>query len=69
MLSDTWELIAPDGDANGDLTTDAQDVSPFVDAILAQSTDGPDVCHGDFTGDSVVDNADIDGMVESILGE
>jgi hypothetical protein len=69
MVSDTWELIAPDGNLNADLTTDGLDVSPFVEALLAESTDGPDVCHGDFTGDSVVDDADIDGMVEALLGE
>lgn len=58
----------PTGDMNGAGGTNGEDVQPFVDALLANSTDPTDVCPGDFSGNLIVDPADVSGMVNALLG-
>ncbi|HWL94609.1 MAG TPA: hypothetical protein VNT79_13885 [Phycisphaerae bacterium] len=60
-------LTAGDGDMNASGFANGADVQLFVDAVLSQSTDPMDVCHGDFSGNRVVDVADVPGMVQTLL--
>lgn len=57
----------PDGNMNGDGSVDGGDLQDFTDAVVALSQDADDVCHGDFSFSSIVDPADIDGMVAVLL--
>lgn len=57
----------PDGDMNVDTTTNGRDVQPFVAALLAGSTLSGDLCHGDFSNNSVIDSADLGGFVAALL--
>lgn len=54
---------AASGDLNGDSVTNGEDIEAFVGAILGGSEDAADVCPGDFSGNHVVDLADVAGMV------
>ncbi|HPF38294.1 MAG TPA: hypothetical protein P5081_12015 [Phycisphaerae bacterium] len=62
-----FAMSAGDGDMNQDGAVDGDDVQPFATAVLGQSTDADDVCHGDFSLNGVVDPADIPGMVNVLL--
>jgi hypothetical protein len=59
---------SPTGDMNGAGGTNGEDLQPFVDALMAHSTDPAKVCPGDFSGNLVVDLADVPGMVDALLG-
>ncbi len=54
---------APNGDVNADGFANGADLQGFVNAILSQSREAADVCPADFSGNSVVDMADVPGMV------
>jgi hypothetical protein len=56
-----------DGDMNGVGGTDGEDLEVFVRAVLGPAT-AYEICHGDFTGDGVLDVADVPGMVAAALG-
>jgi hypothetical protein len=53
---------------NEDQQVDGQDISEFVDAVLASETRPPALCHGDFSVNGVVDSADVPGFVAVLLG-
>lgn len=57
----------PDGDMNVDSVRNGRDVGSFVIAALATSTSQADLCHGDFSGNSVIDAADVSGFVAAVL--
>lgn len=57
----------PDGDMNRDGDTDGLDIAPFVRAILDASIHPLDLAHGDFSGNGVIDLADVEDMVEVLL--
>jgi hypothetical protein len=57
-----------DGDMNGDGTADGADLQAFVDAAIAESTEPALVCPGDFSGNLIVDLADVPSMVNALLG-
>lgn len=59
----------PDGDMNVDGVTDGLDVHPFATAVMSASSQPLDLSHGDFSGNNVMDTADIDGMVDALLGD
>ncbi len=59
---------APTGDMNGAGGTNGDDVQLFLNALLARSTEPADVCPGDFSGNLIVDLADVPGMVNALLG-
>ena len=58
----------PDGDMNVDGLANGLDIQRFIDSMLVGSRDPSDICHGDFSGDEVIDLADIPGMVAKLLG-
>jgi aminopeptidase YwaD len=58
----------PDGDMNDDGVINGLDIQTFVDAALARATDPVLVCPGDFSGNLIVDLADVSGMVNKLLG-
>lgn len=58
-----------DGDMNGDESIDARDIAPFVAAVLAESGDLTDICHGDFDDSGAMDVADVGGLVDAILAD
>lgn len=58
----------PDGNMNGDASVDGGDLQEFVRAVTSLSTQPDDVCHGDFSTNGVVDEADIGGMTAALLG-
>ncbi len=57
----------PDGDMNVDTERNGRDVRNFVAAVLVASTAPADLCHGDFSGNSVIDGVDVPGFVAAIL--
>jgi len=57
----------PDGDMNVDTARNGRDVHSFVIAALAASTSPADLCHGDFSGNSVIDAADVPGFAARLL--
>jgi len=63
-------LCAPpvNGDMNSNGATNGRDLQRFIDAILVGSTDAGNVCHGDFSGNGIVDLADVPGMTAKLLG-
>ncbi len=58
---------SPDGDMNWDGEVDGLDIQPFVIAIMSFSTDPLDLAKGDFSGNGMVDEADLDDMVQALL--
>ncbi len=60
--------LAANGDMNASGTTNGDDVQAFVAALSASSTLAVDVCPGDFSGNHVIDSADVPGMVAALLG-
>ena len=71
----TWGVQAPSlvaftpGAMNGDGKLDGLDVQLFINAVLANSTDPADLYITDFSGDNVVDEADMPIFVDALLGE
>ncbi len=57
-----------DGDLDGNLVADGLDIQWFVNALLGSPTQS-DICHGDFSADGTLSDADIPGMVAVLLGE
>jgi glucose/arabinose dehydrogenase len=47
---------------------DGRQIQPFVNAVISQSTGSQDLCGYDFSGNGVVDLADINSMVAALLG-
>jgi len=43
-------------------------VQRFLDAVIMQSTDPSDNCPGDYSNNDIVDPADLDDMVNALLG-
>lgn len=58
---------APTGDLNGDCQTNGRDIQPFVDAVRTGSTNTRHLCAGDFSGNSLIDAADVPGFVTRLL--
>ncbi len=58
-----------DGDMSEDQVVNGNDIQMFITAVIAQSTDAYDVCAGDFSGNGMVDEADVIGMVDELLGQ
>lgn len=56
------------GDFNCDGLVNGDDIQGFVNALISASTLGEDLCHGDYSGNAVVDAADEAGMVSALLG-
>lgn len=56
-----------DGDMNVDAVRNGRDIRSFVIAVLAASTAPTDLCHGDFSGNSVIDAADVPGFIAAII--
>lgn len=61
-------VAPPDGDMNASGSADGTDIQPFLNAVFAASTTPADLCHGDFSGNSVMDAADVPGFVAKLLG-
>ncbi|MCA9256860.1 MAG: hypothetical protein KDA33_14525 [Phycisphaerales bacterium] len=59
---------SPDGDMNTDGQANGADLQSFTAAVMGGSTNAVDLEHGDFSGNGVIDMADIDLMVSTILG-
>ncbi len=61
----------PDTAATGDMDglngVNGEDLHLFVAAIMASSTDPLDLCPGDFSGNGVMDETDVAGMVAALL--
>lgn len=57
----------PDGDLNVDTAVDGVDVRLFTEAVRTSSTNAVYLIHGDFSGNGVMDPADIDGMVDAAI--
>ncbi len=57
----------PDGDMNGDGVTHGRDVHAMAFACMVGSTTHADLCHGDFSGNALVDAADVSGFVARLL--
>jgi hypothetical protein len=55
------------GDMNGDGRTNGADLQPFIDAVIGRTTDPAKVCPGDFSGNLIVDMADVPSMVTALL--
>lgn len=55
-----------DGDLDGNLAADGLDIQLFVNALLGSPTQS-DICHGDFSTDGVLSDADIPEMVDALL--
>ncbi|HUN81733.1 MAG TPA: hypothetical protein VMV81_09525, partial [Phycisphaerae bacterium] len=64
----TWTPGAADGDMNGDGQTNGADIPQFIAAVIGQSHAAADVCPGDFTLNGVVQDDDLPGMVNRLLG-
>lgn len=58
----------PDGDMNIDGSTNGVDIQSFAAAMMSASTDSMDLAHGDFSGNGVIDAADVNDMVATLLG-
>lgn len=56
-----------DGDMDFSGATDGRDVQSFAMACIATSTTAADLCHGDFSGNAVIDAADVSGFVARLL--
>ncbi|HVP12527.1 MAG TPA: kelch repeat-containing protein [Phycisphaerae bacterium] len=71
-VSDAAELsvicCTPNGDLNADGTTDALDIQPFVEIILAGYSTAWDRCRADFGGDGAVNELDIPSFLNKFLG-
>ncbi|MCB9853816.1 MAG: choice-of-anchor J domain-containing protein [Phycisphaerales bacterium] len=59
---------SPDGDMNVDGSANGADMQSFADALVNASMDFVDVAHGDFSGNGVIDMADVNQMVATMLG-
>ncbi len=57
------------GDMNGDGKLDGLDIQAFTTAVLANSTDATDVYIADFDGNNVVDESDVPGFVDALVGQ
>lgn len=57
----------PDGDLNGDGVVNGSDVQALAIACMAGSTTHSDLCHGDFSGNAIIDAADVSGFVAGVL--
>lgn len=67
-VADVCEFCTPlDGNMNNDMTTDGRDLKRFTQAVMEQSTDEGDLCHGDFFEDGVITTDDIPGMADVLL--
>jgi hypothetical protein len=62
------ESLLADGDMDGVDGTNGADIQLFVDAVIDVATEPYRVCPGDFSNNGVVDLADIDDMVDALLG-
>ncbi len=71
-VSDTlhihWTTGSLTGDMNADGVTNGDDITSFVRAVIAQSTQPADVCAGDFSLNGQVSVEDISGMIGVLLG-
>ncbi|HVP10556.1 MAG TPA: M28 family peptidase [Phycisphaerae bacterium] len=56
------------GDMNGDGKTNGADMQAFISAVITRATDPVVVCPGDFSGNLIVDMADVPSMVNALLG-
>ncbi len=56
-----------DGDLNTDGLIDGRDINAFTLAVLG-TPGASELCHGDFTGDAILNDADVPGMVDALLG-
>ncbi len=69
----SWQLtVSPceptlDGDMNQDSYSNGGDIQLFVRALANSSTQAGDLCRGDFNHSGVIDAADVQGFVESLL--
>lgn len=67
-VADACEVCDPlDGNMNNDAATNGRDLERFVVALMEQSTDESDLCHGDFFEDFVITEDDIPGMVNVLI--
>jgi hypothetical protein len=55
------------GDMNADGSTDGRDIADFSDALISGSTNPLLLCAGDFSGNGVIDIADLPDMVTALL--
>lgn len=55
------------GDINGDYELDGLDIQPFVNAVLANSTDPVHLSVADFNGNASIDVGDIAGFVSALV--
>lgn len=60
---------AHSGDLNGDVATDALDVSDFIAELFVPTGDPDVVCAGDFDDSGVIDLPDVAGFVVALLSQ
>lgn len=58
---------SPDGDMNIDGSANGADIQGFASALINGSTNTQDLAHGDFSGNGVIDMADMNDMVTALL--
>lgn len=56
----------PDGDLNGDGSTNGMDIQGFAAAVMVHSVDVDDLCPGDFNASHAVEAGDVDGFVQAL---
>jgi len=59
----------PLGDVHVDRMVDGRDIAVFVDLLLAATPDPDLVARGDFSGDGVLDLADVGPFIAALLGQ